>query len=559
MWKVGRGGVAPVRQLTMLRDLLLEQRGIVSDDLDRFFEPRYERDVHDPFLLSGMHRAVERIFAAITARERIVVHGDYDVDGITGAAVLVEVLRGLGAQVTPYVPHRLDEGYGLSLATAQTLSDELDLLVTVDCGISNHAEIAWLQERGKDVIVVDHHTLPDTPPRAYAVLHPGLDAASRPLTNLSGVGVAWKFASALLSQSSGGADRRRALELLDLVCLGTIADMVPLLGENRALVSFGLRILQRTSRPGLRALLAAGGGLGASLDATFLSFRVIPLLNAAGRMQHAQPALDLLLSTDEHQAATLVAQLRSFNNERRSLSRRILREAEQRVVADHPVIVVADTAWQPGVLGLVAGKLSERYGRPAVAVGGHNGTAIGSARSPEGINVLDILSGARQHLLRVGGHARAAGFSLKPSSIDSFHQMLLDQVSSEVVAPRLDVFADAVLHEELITSDTVDLLARFAPYGMGNAQPVFVGRRFRLRDWRPVGRSGEHAKCTFSLAGRSIGGIGFGLVAAMEQLADDLVDVLFHLEMNEFRGVSSLQLRLDAIAPSGSVPIVESL
>ncbi len=269
--------------------------------------------------------------------------------------------------------------------------------------------------------------------------------------------------------------------------------------------------------------------------------------------------IDLLLCDDEQQARALVAQLRTLNAVRRDLSRQILHEAELQVEDGKPLIFVSNPAWQPGVLGLVAGRLSERFGRPAVAVGGYNGAAVGSARSPASVNILDFLSEAKEHLLKFGGHAQAAGFSLRAEKVERFRHALAQQVHHIPIAAAVqEIRADAVLGQQLVTPDTADLLERFAPHGMGNAEPVFVGKKLRLAQWRPVGRTREHAKCTFLVEERPVDGIGFGLAASMKHLADDMVDVLFHLEMNEFRGRRTLQLRVNDIVAAGSVNIVEA-
>lgn len=572
VWKVGPGGSTPVGELESLCHVLLEQRGISVEDSSRFFEPQYDRDIHDPMLLGDMEVAVERVRQAIKKGQHIVVYGDYDADGVTGTAVVVSALRVLGAHVVPYLPHRLDEGYGLNAHSLRSLVSEFDLLITVDCGISNAEEIAWLRRKSKDVIVVDHHSVPSVLPDALAILHPLVGrrlskrgkqraSVSYPFPHLSGAGVGWKFACALLQShfQDRVVAREHELRLLDLACLGTLADMVPLVGENRALVTFGLRVLRRTKRAGLRLLLESTGALSGELSVDHVSFRLIPTLNAAGRLDHAQPALDLLLHDDEQAAHLLVAQLRSFNTARQSLSRRILQEAEAQLDETIPFIFVSDPAWQPGVLGLIAGRLSERWGRPAIVIGGHNGSAVGSARSPVSVNILEFLSGAQKHLHKVGGHARAAGFSLSADRVEQFKRSLMrEAVDTPASLAVQEIYADAVLDQRLMTSDTVDLLERFAPHGIGNTKPTFVGRGFQLDTWRPVGRSRDHAKCMFFVGDRRVDGIGFGLASCFEKLREGMVDALFHLEINEFRGMRTLQVQLRDVVPAGSVRIAHA-
>ena len=548
--------------LDALNGLLLSQRGIDSGRHSAFFELQYDRDIHNPMLMFGMDRAVERIYKAIEAKENIVVHGDYDADGITSTAVLVSTLRDLGARVTPFLPHRMDDGYGLNLKVLKGLSAQLDLLITVDCGISNQRELKWLKKKGIDAIVSDHHSLPEELPEAVAVLHARHPQGKYPFKDLAGVGVAWKLAQALLRDKRSPVKNSNEYEkwLLDLVCLGTVADMVPVLGENRAIIKFGLQVLKRSRRVGVRALMEMAVKDG-EIDEEVLSFRVLPALNSAGRLDHAQPALDLLLTYSEHEAGDLVDLLRRFNQQRSTISRRIQTEAEEQIGDnDQPVIFAADKRWQVGVVGLVANRLSEKFGRPAVVVGGGSGHAIGSIRSPLGMSALKLIAAQEKHLIKYGGHECAAGFSVEYTALDILKESILDKVDKFIDKDKdVEEYADAVVKSDLLNWDMVEMLEKFAPYGEGNKRPRFIVKHLPLVDWRAVGKKQEHVKFTWRNGEDVMEGIGFGL-ASLSWLKsfkrDDLVDVLFNLEINEFRGRRMLQLMVRDAAPSGEVRIV---
>lgn len=385
IWKVDWREGQPIVRVSELREALLAQREIGAGEAESFFEPSYEREIHDPYLLFGMREAVDRIYKAVQKGEQILVYGDYDVDGISSMAILVSALSDLGAKVSPYLPHRLEDGYGLNLQVLKKIVEQFDLLITVDCGVSNEAEVAWLKKQGKDVIITDHHSLPTKLPAALAVLHPMHPKAKYPFSELCGAGVSWKLAQALLRDSrSPLKEMTQEIGLLELACLGTIADMVPLKGENRAIVQFGLRGMSVSQRPGIRALLRALVR-DDDISAEMISYRVAPLLNAAGRLGHAQPALDLLLSVSENRASRQMETLRQYNARRRLRSKQIMKEAEQQVIdIKAPMVFAADAAWEPGVVGLVAGRLSEKFQRPAVVIGGGGGVGNGFSQSAKG-------------------------------------------------------------------------------------------------------------------------------------------------------------------------------
>jgi single-stranded-DNA-specific exonuclease len=542
-----RGDELVISSVTGLRQQLLLQRGVEAETQEKFLRPNLERDIHNPHLLYGLEEAVDRIFQAIAAGESIIVFGDYDVDGVSGTAILLIALRELGAKVSPYIPHRLSEGYGLSIGALQRILPECDLLLTVDCGVTNVEEVEWVKRAGKDVVVIDHHSFLESGelPAARAIIHPRHPQGSYPFGYLAAAGVAWKVAAALLADSRSGLKSAELAvqSLLDLAVLGTVADMVPLLGENRVVAHYGLRLLARTSRPGLRALLQEVGVWGEELMAEHIAWRVAPRLNAAGKVDHAQPALDLLLAVSKQEAEELVASLNVLNRQRQALTSKIMQEAEEQLIPDEPVVVVFNLQWPAGVVGLAAGKLAEKYGKPAIVIGGSGVEAVGSARGPAGSNVLGLLQAGKDYLRRFGGHAQAAGCSLAPDQVKSFKAVVLEAQGEKKNQPGPVVKFDAEVSPNLLSWETLNMLQDFEPFGEGNTKPRFVVKKLRLADWRPVGSKQEHAKCTLEAEGEYIDAIGFGLADKVSKLEGG-VNVLGALEVNTFRERRSLQLQL---------------
>lgn len=566
-WQVREVSSRGISSVGALQKSLLRTREVPQ--ATHFFTPDFNRDTHDPLLLSDITVARDRIFAAIAKKEHVLVYGDYDADGISSTALLVSVLTQLGARVTPFLPHRIEHGYGLHGGVLSDVAADIDLLIAVDCGIANATEIEFLRRKKVDTIVVDHHALPTTLPPALAILHPRHPQQLYPFAWLCGAGLSWKLAQALLRDPRAALAQKSSIEdmekwLLDLAVIGTVADVVPLQGENRAITHFGLEVLKRTQRPGLRSLLLRARCVLSQLSARDLAFQLIPKLNAAGRMDHPQPALDLLLAETSERAEELLTGLESLNNRRRTLSRRVVDEAEAQLLRqDAPVLVVAGATWPAGVVGLAAAKLAERFGRPAIVVGQAGDKMVGSARSPEGSNVLEILTAATEYLERLGGHAHAAGFTVRGGQLENFKAAVTIAGQSRATPEHagLTHTADAIVDPALLKRQTVDMLRTFAPFGEGNEEPRFVIRDLELAAWRIVGRDGKHAKCSFTHEAGLIDGIAFGLAPQMrEEIASQrgAVDVLCALEENEFRGRTMLQLDIHDIAPAGKVSIMQA-
>ncbi|MEX0649943.1 MAG: single-stranded-DNA-specific exonuclease RecJ [Candidatus Andersenbacteria bacterium] len=546
-WQVRPGGESRVSTLADLEHLLYQQRSLDAAAREAFLQPVYTRDIHDPHLLYGMQEAVDRIYRTVEKDERILVYGDYDVDGISSTAIMVSALQDIGANVTPYLPHRTDDGYGVNRAVLEKLEREFDLLITVDCGVSNVEEINWLASKGKDTIVVDHHELPKELPAARAILHPRHPKGSYPWPSLCGAGMSWKLSQALLrdERSPYAKDPDREKWLLDLALLGTIGDVMPLLGENRVIVKFGIEVLRRTRRPGLQALLDGANLSRGSLRVQDIAFRVIPLINAAGRIDHPQAALDLLLAPNMTRAIQCATELMSLNKERQAITRRIVQEAERQVDPRSSIVFAADTTWPAGIVGLVAGQLASKFSRPAFILGGNGKHAVGSARTANRINILEGLRTAEEYTLKLGGHIQAAGFSVEETNIAAFREQLqvyFDKLPEPAGAGKTFT-ADALVDPALLSWETNRLLEQFAPFGEANPAPLFVLENMSVLDVRPVGKEGKHVKLTLATQAGRVDAIGFGLGDRLGSI-DKEVDVLGSLETNEFRGSVRLQLSL---------------
>ena len=479
---------------------LLRMRGVNSPDAaDAFLAPELQQPAGTDGLL-GFQEAVERAAAAVENGEQIAVYGDYDVDGIASTAILVEALREGGADCGWFVPHREADGYGVHADALERLGDEgARLIITADCGITARAPIAAARERGIDVVVLDHHQ-PDGELPDAIVAAPTRAAPDHPLREVSAGGLAWHFAHALGVRLGWEPRPRRWLEL---AALSTVADVVPLRGENRRIVGQGLRELKRTQRPGLRALLAATGARNGAIDAETISFQIAPRLNAAGRLDDAALAVEALLETETRRAEDLAGQLDSLNSRRRRLSDDAWQRAQEQVErtrAEHgdvPALVSAgDAETPPGIVGIVAGRLADRYQRPAFAYAVRGGLAQASARSRAGFDFASALADCTDLLVRHGGHAMAAGFTVETANLEPLCKRLSDLAESAVfdrddapAEPLLEI--DAQVPLERVTQKTAEWIARLAPFGAGNPAPVFLSLGAPVSDVRRFGRNGK--------------------------------------------------------------------
>jgi len=522
---------------------ILLGRGLGEPSLAvRFLTPRLA-DLRRPDGIADLERTLERLVLALEAKEKIAVFGDYDVDGVTTAAILTSALRALGAQVIPRVASR-QAGYGVGPADVARFADEgCRVLVTGDCGTSDHEALALCRTRGVDAIVIDHHQVPAGPTAAYALINPHRLDDRFPFKGLASCGVAFYLAAALRSRlgaAAGGFDPR---DLLDLVALGSIADLVPLLEENRILVAAGLRALAARKRPGVRALaVLANLGEGA-IDAEDVSFRLAPRLNAAGRLGDAQLALDLLLAPDDAVAARLAEELDERNRERQ----RIQEEVWQQCLAacepfqSEPALVVGGEGWHQGVVGIVAARLVDRFARPAIVVGFDNGQGRGSARTVAGFNLYEALSACAAHLTRYGGHAAAAGLSIAADRMDAFRRDFAAEAgrrlsagsSARAGAAATPLLVDAVVELADLDVRGAEDLARLAPFGAANAEPLLALAGVTAQATRLVGQG--HLQLTLAHRGASGDVIAFGM-ADRDPGGGASVDLLASAELDTFRG-----------------------
>jgi single-stranded-DNA-specific exonuclease len=524
---------------------VLVRRGIAdAAAATAFLDPR---ESHAPTAFEGIDRALAVIERHIERGSRIVVHGDYDVDGVCATAIMVRALRARGADVGWYLPDRLVDGYGLSRGTVDRLASRgTGLLITVDCAITAVDEVAAARDAGLEVVVCDHHTpRADGALPACEIVHPAV--CGYPCPELCGTAVAYKVAQAL---GAGTAE-----EDLELVALATVADLMPLVGENRRLVREGLTTLSRTARPGLRALMAVAKVDPSSLDTQALAFRLAPRINAAGRLRRADAGLELLLTNDQERAAQVAAELDRVNAERRAVEQRIVWEAEAQVAeqGERRSYVLAGDGWHPGVVGIVASRVVERHHRPVVVIGLDGVQGSGSARSIPGFDLLAGLHAAAEHLERYGGHRAAAGMTIRRDRVEAFREAF-ERHADEVLPDELLVVherVDAVASGRELGLDLAEELERLEPCGIGNPRPRLLVPGARLRDLRPMGE-GRHLRFSVGSGGISARAVAFGCDGRLGVEPEEPVDATFRLERNFWKGAVEPRLVLGHARPCGA-------
>ena len=535
---------------------LLVQRGLGGVEIARAFLRPPLDSLADPYRLAGMTAAVEIIAAAARAGTPILVHGDYDVDGQCATALLTRALRAAGAAVHPFVPHRLTDGYDFGAAGLREAERVgAGLILTCDCGIAAIEAVAAAKAAGRQVVVTDHHLPGETLPVADAIVDPQQPGDTSDLQMLCGTGIAFKLVQALVEPL--GLPAALPMHLLDYVAVATVADVVPLSGENRILVKHGLRLLADSRWAGWRALLATTRLAGQELRAGQVGFILAPRLNAVGRIADAKDGLRLLLTDDPGDATILAGQLEELNRERQAMDQRILEEALamiEREYADpeqHTGLVLAAKDWHAGVIGIVASRVVERFGRPTFLIGLDGALGKGSGRSIDHFDLHAALTSCADLLERYGGHRMAAGLTIRHDRVGAFRQRF-NAVAREQLAPA-DLGSTQRVDLELSLGDVTDDLERLGRYlepcGVGNPSPVYGARQVRLQGARTVG--GNHLKCVLQGEGRALDAIAFGWADRVQWLGDGMVDVAFKLERNEFQGRSSLQARVVALTPPG--------
>lgn len=531
---------------------LLFNRGIRSPSQVRSFLSTDQSEMADPFLLPDMPRAVSRLYQALLSGETIAVYGDYDLDGIAATAILVKGLSCLGSQAVPYIPHRLAEGYGLKTAALARLREQgVSLVVTVDCGITAVSQVKKASRLGLDIIVTDHHAPPPDLPPALALVSPRLPESAYPFTELTGAGVAFKLLQAVF-QSLG---REKELDgLFDLVALGTIADIAPLLGENRYLVKRGLERINTAPHPGLKQLIVQAGLDGSRISAENISWLLAPRLNAAGRMAHALTSYKLLLTESPPEAAELSRWLEQKNAERQRLTLKALARAREQVMAqgELPLLFAGDGDFAGGILGLVAGRLSEEFYRPAVVVRLGEKLSRGSCRSIPEFNIILALSQCRHLLTEFGGHSQAAGFNLLTRNLPRLKEELL-RLAAEALAgvellPRLKIDAEVDLSR--LNGSAFREMQALAPFGQGNPLPVLLSRGVVVLDCVTMGSDGAHLRLKLKQGGKTWEAVAFGFGDYRGEVSSP-IDIVYNLEIDWWGGEGRLRLNILDFAVAG--------
>ncbi|MDR0298378.1 MAG: single-stranded-DNA-specific exonuclease RecJ, partial [Streptococcaceae bacterium] len=525
---------------------LLWARGLRTEEaVNGFLHPELGA-LHDPYLLHDMDKAVARITRAIEADETILIYGDYDADGMTSSSIMKEALESLGASPLVYLPNRFTDGYGPNLNVYKNFIEDsgVTLIITVDNGVSGKKEIAWAATHGCDVVVTDHHSLPKELPEAAAIVHPGHPEGHYPFEGLCGAGVAFKVACALTESIP--------VEMLDLVAIGTIADMMPMRDENRILVSEGLKMLRQTEREGLRQLIKLAGSDLEQLTEETIGFQIAPRLNALGRLDDPNPAVDLLTTWDEDEAAEIAELIDAKNGERKAISEKMFHEAES-MLTDAPVQVLVKSGWNKGVVGIVAGRLLEKIGKPVVLLAEENGVLRGSARSTTNYNLFDALDAHRELFIAFGGHAQAGGMTLSAENLDAFRQVLIDFAADKGL--KFPVSADkeiaATLELSDVTLQTLRNLEKLAPFGLENPKPLFALTEYQIVQARAMGADGKHLKLKLADGKQFLDAVYFGHGAKAAEFEQLKPEILGTLSMNTWRGETSVQFMLEDARTSG--------
>jgi len=528
---------------------LLVNRGIHTADIASDFLKCSLASCHDPFRLKDMDKAVSRIKKAIANGETILVYGDYDVDGMTGVAVLYSALKILGAKAESYIPNRVEEGYGLNNAAIKKCEKlGVTLIITVDCGITSFKEIEYAASLDIDVIVTDHHEILDSKvPRAYAVINPLQEGCKYPFKHLAGVGVAYKLVKALYEGTPHFAE-----DFLDLVSLGTVADIAPLVGENRVLTKHGLDELTRRQRVGLKALMDVAK-LNGNISSGHIGFILGPRINAMGRVGSPQKALELLLTDDENAATEMAKILSTENRNRQKIEARILEEALAKVerevnFKEHRVIVLASENWHPGVIGIVASRIADRFYRPAILISLDGKIGKGSGRSIDNFHLFEYLLRCKDLLAGFGGHEAACGITIEKSNIDEFRRLVnaeaFKDVDEKIFVPKLDIEMDVPLNT--LSEDVIREIESLAPFGSENPRPVLSSKNVLVKDGpRQIGKSGFKIWVTDNCI--TCEAVSFGKGSMVMPTTGSDIDLAYIPSINNWQGVQSIQLELKDI------------
>lgn len=552
-------------------DALLQAREIDPKDRENFLHPDWDRDTHDPFIFTKMQQAVDRLFDALENREKITIHGDYDADGVSGSALLMTAIRDVvdgmnradtgsetakwsAENVDVYLPDREKDGYGVAMHTVERLASEgVKLLITVDCGIANIEEFKRAHALGMDVIICDHHQLAETVPEHALIIHPLAPGETYPNKHLCGTGVAFKFASGLLTEArKRGADIPDGHEkwYLDLVAIATVTDVMPLHGENRTLEKFGLKVLRKSRRPGVQKIMDYARGELESADTTTIGFQIGPRINAAGRIRSAKIAFDAL-TAPAHEADEYARELEMLNRERRSISDKAYREARKLAAekGEKPIHVIWADHWMHGIVGLVAGKLVSQFGVPAFALTRVGDYYVGSGRSIGGLHLVEAMRSCGDIFVKAGGHPQACGLTIHPKNLEAFQTGVEEFASSYFggVAPKPELRIDMPLSLTDLTWDVYHELEKLAPYGQGNPRPKFLAKSLQVVAAEGIGKDGKHLRLTVNPGNGPMWKlIGFGFGKWADELTlGNVIDVVYEVDVNEWNGRKDLQARIE--------------
>ena len=531
---------------------VLVNRNIVEDkDVELFLNPT-RNDFHDPYLMPDMRQAVDRIVKAIENKEKTMIYGDYDVDGITSITVLSRFFKERGLDVGAYIPNRLDEGYGLNKdAIKQIADDGYKLIITVDCGISGTEEVAYAYELGMEVIITDHHEPLEELPEALAVIDCKRKDSQYPFNSLAGVGVAFKLIQALGIELK--LEEKEYLKFLDIVCIGTISDIVPLVDENRVIAKLGLKLVEQTRSPGVRSLLNAAAYK--EVNSNTVSFGIAPRINACGRMGHERDALDLFLTENIVEANKITEKLNEYNKKRQDIEKKIFEEAidkiEKENLKDNNALVVGAEDWHHGVIGIVASKITELYFKPSILICFEGEDGKGSGRSIPGFDLHAALCTSSKYLEKYGGHEMAVGLSLKKDNFDEFKKVfeeIAKEANTEEIVPVIKI--DKEINLKDITLESVKSLKLLEPFGESNKTPIFIYKNLRIDSIRALSE-GKHLKLTLKDGNTIINAIGFNMGKYSEEyLIGDKIDVIGVLETNTFNGIESVQINMKDLRKS---------
>ena len=528
----------------ILARILVNKNLTEKEDIDLFMNPT-RKDFHDPFLMPDMEIIVDRILKAIEGKEKIMIYGDYDADGITSITVLKSFLEERGLEVSSYIPNRLDEGYGLNKEAIKKIFDDgYRLVITVDCGISGIDEVDYANSLGIEVLITDHHEPAETLPNALAVVDAKRKDNKYPFNQLAGVGVVFKLIQAISIKLN--LNEKEFLKYLDIVCIGTISDIVPLVDENRVIAKLGLKLIAQTRNIGLKALLEVIGFT--NIDSTAVSFGLAPRINACGRMGDEQVALELFLSKDFAEAKKLALKLNEYNLERQTIEKKIFDEATEKIEKnekDNTCIVVGNEGWHHGIIGIVASKVTEMYFKPSILICFEGEEGKGSGRSIPGFDLHEALMKCSKNLEKFGGHAMAVGITLKKEKFEKFKEEFEEYAKSleiDKIVPVINV--DSELSLKNVDIDSVKSLKLLEPYGEANKMPLFMFRNLKINSIRSLS-DGKHLRLTLKDDNYMINAIGFNMgELAEEYLIDDKVDIVGNLDINSFNGMESIQIIL---------------